>query len=64
MATILLSESLNIIVLFTFITDFFDDKDSAFKSTETTPKIRNIIEYVSNLERIKNWIEKRPNSVF
>tara|TARA_Y100001958_G_scaffold114841_1_gene81992 strand:+ start:5330 stop:5980 length:651 start_codon:yes stop_codon:yes gene_type:complete len=56
--------SLADIVLFTFITDFFDDKDSAFKSTETTPKIRNIIEYVSNLERIKNWIEKRPNSVF
>lgn len=56
--------SLADIVLFTFITEFFDDKDSAFNSTETTPKIRNIIEYVGKLERIKDWIEKRPDSVF
>ena len=56
--------SLADIVLFTFIKEFFDDKESAFKSTETTPKIRNIVEYVGRLERIKNWLEKRPETDF
>tara|TARA_B100001094_G_C18193182_1_gene808717 strand:+ start:466 stop:1116 length:651 start_codon:yes stop_codon:yes gene_type:complete len=56
--------SLADVVLFTFIKEFFDDKESAFNATETTPKIRGIINHVSNLERVKNWIEKRPKTDF
>lgn len=56
--------SLADVVLFTFITEFFDDKESAFNATKTTPKIRGIVNHVSNLDRVKKWIENRPKTDF
>jgi len=56
--------SLADIVLFTFITEFFDDKESAMKATETTPKIRGVVEHVGRLERVRKWIETRPKTDF
>ena len=56
--------SLADVVLFTFITQFFDDKESAMKATETTPKIRGVINHVASLNRIKRWLKLRPETDF
>ena len=54
--------SLADIVLFRFITEFFDDTDSALKALETTPKIKGIVEHVGKLERVKKWLTDRPQT--
>ena len=56
--------SLSDVVLFGFITQFFDDKEAAMKATETTPKIRGIVENVGKLGRVQRWLESRPQTDF
>ena len=55
--------SLADIVLFSFITQFFDDKEMALNSTINL-KVSNIIQHVNNLDEIKKWIETRPDTPF
>lgn len=55
--------SLADIVLFSFITQFFDKKELALSSTDNL-KVKNIINNVDTLDEIKNWINKRPDTVF
>ena len=56
--------SLADIVLYSFITQFFDDKESVLKSTKNSPKLRKIVDYVGSLEQIKSWIKNRPETGF
>ena len=56
--------SLADIVLYSFITQFFDDKESLLKSTKNSPKLRKIVDYVGSLEQIKSWIKHRPATGF
>ena len=56
--------SLSDVVLFGFITQFFDNKEAAMKATETTPKIRGIVENVGKLGRVQKWLESRPQTDF
>lgn len=56
--------SLSDIVIFTFITQFFDNKGASLNATLATPKIRSIIDRVGSLPEIVSWIEKRPETGF
>ena len=52
--------SLADVVLFSFITQFFDDKESALNSIKECDKIKNIVRNVENNENIKKWLNSRP----
>lgn len=56
--------SLADIVLFSFITEFFDDKESVAKATQNAPKLNEIINRVRKDENIQAWLNKRPDSQF
>jgi glutathione S-transferase len=51
------------IIIYSFITHFFDDKERALKSIENCENIQTIINTVGNTENIKNYIENRPDSI-
>ena len=53
--------SLADVVLFTFITQFFDNNEASYNATLATPKIRAIVDNVANHERVVEWLEKRPD---
>ena len=52
------------VVLFSFITQFFDDKESTLNALSTTPKLKNILDKVTQLEEVKTWLSTRPNTPF
>ena len=56
--------SLSDVVLYSFITQFFDDKESVIKSMNNCPKLKNIVKYVSELETVVNWVKVRPDTPF
>ena len=56
--------SLADVVLFSFITQFFDDKESALNALSTTPKLKNIVDMVTQLEEVKTWLSTRPDTPF
>ena len=56
--------SLADIVIYSFITQFFDNHEAAYKSIEDCPKIKSIVQTVQELESIKNWIKNRPAILF
>jgi len=58
------SLSLADITLYSFLVDFFDDKESVVHSYEECPKIKNIINLVSTNEKIQKWMESRPETSF
>lgn len=58
------SLSLADLVIYSFITQFFDDKDSSLKAAKANPKIESIINNVSGNVEIQSWIEKRPQTAF
>jgi prostaglandin-H2 D-isomerase / glutathione transferase len=55
--------SLADVVIFTFITQFFDDKTRAMDSTNNTTNIRNIVNNVSTNEKVINWLNNRPDTL-
>tara|TARA_X000000950_G_C13853956_1_gene635794 strand:+ start:1032 stop:1667 length:636 start_codon:yes stop_codon:yes gene_type:complete len=56
--------SLADIVLFSFITEFFDNKEGALNSLNNCPNVRSVVENIGANENIKNWIKTRPNTPF
>lgn len=56
--------TLSDVVLYSFITNFFDNKDAAMNATLTSPKLRKIIERVSNIPEMIQWLENRPKTDF
>lgn len=56
--------SLADIVLFSFITQFFDDAQSAIDSTKKAPKLCKIIEKIRLDKNIKTWVSIRPITDF
>ena len=56
--------SLSDIVLFSFITEFFDNKEGAFNSLRNCPNIKSVVENISKQESIKNWLKTRPKTDF
>ena len=56
--------SLADLVLFSFITQFFDDAQSAMDATEKSPKLCKIIEKIKLDKNIKEWLSSRPVTDF
>jgi glutathione S-transferase len=55
--------SLADVVLFSFITQFFDNKEEALSSTDNL-KVKNIVRTVGELNELKNWLSYRPETPF
>ena len=56
--------SLYDVVMFAFITQFFDNKEASMNATLATPKIRSVVENVATVPQIVSWLEKRPVTGF
>ena len=56
--------SLADVVLFSFITQFFDDKEAALNALSTTPKLKAIVDNVNNLSEVQEWLKVRPDTPF
>ena len=56
--------SLSDVVLFTFINEFFDNKEAALNATLTSPKIRAVVHRVSSDEKVVKWLNERPKTSF
>ena len=56
--------SLADIVLYSFIKDFFDNKESSWSSTSSAPNLRKIVENVSNNKNLQRWLDNRPETAF
>jgi glutathione S-transferase len=56
--------SLSDIVLYSFITNFFDNKEASMNATLAAPRLRKIVQVVGELPEIKEWLEKRPKTNF
>ena len=56
--------SLSDVVIFAFITQFFDNKEASMNATLATPKIRSVVEKVSSVPQVVSWLEKRPVTNF
>ena len=50
--------SLSDIVLYSFITNFFDNKEASMNATLAAPRLRKIVTMVGELPEIKEWLEK------
>lgn len=56
--------SLSDVVLFSFITQFFDNKEASYNATLATPRLKAIVDSVQSNEKVIEWLEKRPKTVF
>jgi prostaglandin-H2 D-isomerase / glutathione transferase len=56
--------SLADIVLYSFITQFFDDKESISLTISNCSNLKNIIKYVGDLDQIQHWLKIRPDTPF
>jgi glutathione S-transferase len=56
--------SLADIVIFGFLTDFFDNKERVTSVYVKYDKFKNIVESVGNLEKMKQWLATRPETPF
>jgi glutathione S-transferase len=56
--------SLADIVVFLFLTDFFDNKDLVAIAYENCANLKAIVTNVGALESVKNWLANRPQTPF
>jgi len=56
--------SLADIVLFSLVTQFFDNKEGAMNATSNTPRLRSIVQKIADNEEIKKWLDSRPETAF
>lgn len=56
--------TLSDVVLFTFITEFFDNKEAALNATLASPKVRAVVDRLSSDEKVLKWVSERPKTSF
>jgi prostaglandin-H2 D-isomerase / glutathione transferase len=56
--------SLADVVLFTFVKEFFDNKEASYNATLATPRVRAVVDRVSSHENVVKWLESRPVTNF
>ena len=56
--------SLADVVLFTFVTQFFDNKEASYNATLATPKVRAVVDRVARSDKVVGWFERRPKTSF
>lgn len=52
--------SLADVSIYTFLVEYFDNKEGVLKAYENCPKLKAIVKTVGENEKIKHWIETRP----
>lgn len=57
-------QSLSDVVLYSFITQFFDNKEASYNATLATPRLRRIVDGVSQNEKVVAWLNNRPVTDF
>jgi glutathione S-transferase len=58
------SITLSDVVLYTYVTQFFDNKEASYNATLATPKIRAIVDRVSSHAEVVSWLDRRPKTSF
>lgn len=56
--------SLADVVIYTFVMDFFPDKQKVIQSCKHSPKIKSILNTVHHLPSVQKWIKERPVTLF
>jgi len=56
--------SLSDVVLFTFVTEFFDNKEASLNATLASPKVRAVVDRLSSDEKVLKWVSERPKTSF
>lgn len=56
--------TLSDVVLFTFVTEFFDNKEAALNATLASPKVRAVVDRLSSDEKVLKWVSERPKTSF
>ena len=56
--------TLSDVVLFTFVTEFFDNKEAALNATLASPKVRAVVDRLSSDEKVLKWLSERPKTSF
>jgi len=51
-------------VIYSFLVDFFDDKEGIAFSMRSCPKLQKLVETVGANEKLSAWRESRPNTPF
>jgi len=58
------SLSLADFVIYSFLVDFFDDKEGIAFSMRSCVKLKKLVELVGSNGRISGWRERRPSTPF
>jgi glutathione S-transferase len=56
--------SLSDVTLFTFMTQFFDDKERSLAAMSNAPNVAGVVERGGFLPTVKEWIKLRPDTPF
>ena len=56
--------SLADVVLYCFITQFFDNKEASYNATLAAPRLRKVVDSVSKNEKVIEWLKTRPKTLF
>lgn len=56
--------SLADICIFVLLTDFFENVEKCASAFKDLKRLSQIVEHVKNLDAVKGWIEKRPETMF
>ena len=56
--------SLADVVIYNFLTNFFDNIDESKKAYSQTRNIKKIVSNVSQLDSVNSWLMRRPDTVF
>ena len=56
--------SLADIVIFSLLTQFFDNVTDSMNAASKNSRIIKIINSISDIEEVKKWIKERPNTIF
>ena len=56
--------SLSDVTLYSFIREFFDNKEGALNAIKKTPNIASVVKNIENLNSIKEWVKNRKDTPF
>ena len=56
--------SLADVVIYCLVTQFFDNKEGSMNAASQNKTINNIVENISNMSAVEDWLSKRPNTIF
>ena len=56
--------SLADVILYSLLTQFFDNVECSMNAASQNQRVLDIVNNIGSLESVKNWIEKRPKTIF